>query len=374
MTSQTRIEGRPPDDTAGSYVTYFAPPRAGGSAINYCRPLNTLRAKDQSRFGGKSASLGELLAAGIPVPPGFAVAVDAFHSFVRHSDLQPTIRRHLSTCSLDEADALVAASAAIAAEFDAAAMPPEIAAEITRGYGDLGQPPAAVRSSAVGEDSATATFAGQQESFLWVMHEDAVLAAARACWASLYSSTAVSYRARLGLTSDPPAMGIVVQEMIDARVSGVMFTCSPATGDPSTIAVNASWGLGEAVVSGEVTPDELLVSKITGEVIRESIADKQVERVAAPGVGGTIAREVESERRHARCLSDEDVRTLVELGKLIQLHFGSHQDVEWAIARSGELFAVQSRPVTYTPREHREQGTEPASAISLVMSMFGAKS
>lgn len=328
--------------------------------INHCRPLQTLRAEDQARFGGKSASLGELLAAGIPVPPGFAVAVDAFRSFVQRSGLEQTIR----SCNLE----------AITAAFESAPMPEEVAEEITRAYSDLGRPAVAVRSSALGEDSATATFAGQQESFLWVAGDDRVLAATRACWASLYSPRAVSYRARLGVASDLPAMGVAVQTMIDARVSGVMFTCSPATGDPSTIAVNASWGLGEAVVSGEVTPDELLISKVTGEVIRESLADKRLERVAATAGGGTTAREVEADRRHARCLSDEDVRSLVELAQVVQRHFGSHQDVEWAIARSGELFAVQSRPVTYVPKRPERPPSEPASAISLVMSRFGVKS
>lgn len=289
--------------------------------------------------------------------------VGAFQSFVEQSELQPTIRRCLSASDFK----------AIAAAFDGAAVPAEIAGEITRAYSDLGRPAVAVRSSALGEDSATATFAGQQESFLWITGDENVLAAARACWASLYSPQAVSYRARLGVATDLPAMGIAVQEMIDARVSGVMFTCSPATGDPSTVAVNASWGLGEAVVSGEVTPDELLISKVTGEVIRESIADKHVERVAAPSGGGTIAREVDPERRHARCLSDENVRSLLELAKLIQRHFGSHQDVEWAIAGSGELFAVQSRPVTTIPRGHDQRQPDPASGISLVMSKFGVK-
>jgi pyruvate,water dikinase len=347
---------------------------AGGSPINYCRPLTRLRAGDKPRFGGKAASLGELLAAGIPVPPGFAIAVGAFESFVRQSGLQATIRRQLSDCGSEDLDALSAASEAIAAAFETAAVPPEMADEIAGAYADLGRPAVAVRSSALGEDTATATFAGQQETFLWVSGEERVLAAARACWASLYTPRAVSYRANRGDPADLPAMGVVVQQMIDARVSGVMFTCSPTTGDPSTIAVNASWGLGEAIVSGEVNPDELLISKVTGEVIREAIGEKHVERIAAPAGGGTIAREVEADRRRARCLTEEEVQALVELAKLIERHFGAHQDVEWAIAPSGELFAVQSRPVTSSAKRAAPSPPEPASAISLVMSRFGVKS
>src|SRR5579884_1355041 len=224
--------------------------------MNYCRPLSSLRAEDAVRFGGKSASLGELLAAGIPVPPGFGVSIDAFSAFVETSGLQNEIDAPTGAATHDP-DALHAACRSIAAAFAAKPVGAAIGQQIEAAYAELGRPPVAVRSSALGEDSATATFAGQQETFLWVRGSDGVLTAVRDCWASLYSATAVSYRARLGSARDAPAMGVVVQEMIDARASGVMFTCSPASGDPSVIAVNASWGLGESVVSGEVTPDEL---------------------------------------------------------------------------------------------------------------------
>jgi len=342
--------------------------------MSCCHPLSDLRAEDAQRFGGKAASLGELLAAGIPVPPGFAVAVDAFASFVRESGLGATISRRLEDSGVDDVDSLAAASRLIESEFDAARIPPRIAEEITDAYDRLGRPPVAVRSSAVGEDSATATFAGQQETFLWVQGEDRLLSAVRRCWASLYTPRAISYRVQRGDASVAPAMGVVVQRMIDARISGVLFTCSPTTGDPSTIAVNASWGLGETIVSGEVTPDELLVSKVTGEVLRESIGDKRAERAPAPGTGGTVLREVPAERRHARCLSADDLRRLLELARLIHAHFGRHQDVEWAIDSAGELFAVQSRPVTTLPEPARPTQPEPLSAISLVMHKFGVTS
>jgi pyruvate,water dikinase len=231
----------------------------------------------------------------------------------------------------------------------------------------------AVRSSALGEDSATAAFAGQQETFLWVQDADRVVAAIRDCWASLYTARAVAYRAKRGREGAAPAMGVAVQEMIDARISGVMFTCSPASGDPSVIAVNASWGLGEAVVAGEVTPDELLVSKVTGEVIRETISDKTLEHVPAPHSGGTAAREVEPARRRERCLADDELEALLDLARRIERHFGRHQDVEWAIARGGGVFVLQSRPVTVAQKKNADMPAEPADAISLVMGAFGVR-
>ncbi len=357
--------------TLADPLAYF--PFIGGNAMEYCRPLNALRAADGPRFGGKSASLGELLAAGIPVPPGFALSADAFRFFVAHSEIEGEIDRRLEECQSGGVQLLNAASRAIADAFASAGIPESVAAQVSAAYAELDEPPVAVRSSAIGEDSATATFAGQQESFLWVSGPERVLAAVRNCWASLYTPRALSYRAKLGRTETAPAMGVAIQEMVDARVSGVMFTCSPASGDPSAIAVNASWGLGESVVAGEVTPDELMLSKVTGEVISETISDKAVEHIPAPEGPGTIAREVEPERRRARCLSTQDLEELVDLARRIERHFGCHQDVEWALARNGGLFVVQSRPVTFGLKDHEPKPSEPASAISLVMSAFGVK-
>lgn len=313
------------------------------------------------------------MAAGAPVPSGFALSADAFQSFVTQSDLAAEIERRLGACDPRDVEALDSACAGIRATLATAVVPAAIADEVEAAYVELHEPPVAVRSSALGEDSPAAAFAGQQETFLWVRDSDHVVAAIRDCWASLYTARAVSYRARLGRVGQAPAMGVAVQEMIDARVSGVMFTCSPASGDPSVIAVNASWGLGEAVVAGEVTPDELLVSKVTGEVIRETISEKAVEHVPAPKGGGTVAREVEPERRRACCLSDDELHALLRLASGIERHFGCHQDIEWAVARRGGVSVLQSRPVTVAQRKQHRVPAEPASAISLVMSAFGVR-
>jgi pyruvate,water dikinase len=292
----------------------------------HTRGLEELRAQDADRFGGKSASLGELLQAGIPVPPGFAISTEA------GEELTDALRR-----------------------------------DIAARYAALGEEVAvAVRSSALGEDSAEATFAGQQDTYLWVRGIDAVCDAVTKCWASLYSTEAVSYRERFGVEN--PAMGVTIQLMVDAAVSGVMFTCNPVSGDRSMVAINASWGLGLAVVGGEVTPDDYLVSKITGEIVKQTVNDKALEYV--PAATGTERVDVDEARRNAPCLDADAVRTLVDVAKRVERHFGAPQDIEWAFDRDGELFVLQSRPVTGLAKP--EATPAPTSAMSMIFNKFGA--
>src|SRR5829696_9008382 len=238
----------------------------------HVRPLADLRAADAALFGGKSASLGELIAAGIPVPPGFAASTAA--------DVE----------------------------------------EIADAYRALGEPAVAVRSSAIGEDSAETTFAGLQDTYLWVQGVDAVCAAVRDCWASLDNAEAVAYRKRMGI-EDKPAMGVAVQLMVDAAVSGVMFTCNPVSGDPSIVAINSSWGLGLGVVGGEVTPDEYLLSKVTGEVVRETVAAKHIEYRPAPGGRGTECVPVAEDRQAVASLDEAQLAALLDVGRRVQRYF-----------------------------------------------------
>ena len=294
------------------------------------RPLADLRREDAGEFGGKSSNLGELLAAEIPVPPGFAIAASAYRE-------------------------------------SSGEVPEELREELSSRYAELGEPAVAVRSSALGEDSQEASYAGQAETYLWVRGIDELCEAVRDCWASLHTERAVAYRANLGVTD--AAMGVTVQKMVDAEVSGVMFTCNPVSGDPSMVAVNASWGLGLAVVGGETNPDDYLVSKVTGEVVRRTINSKEIEYVVEPGGRGTARVEVPAERRDATCLDDTRLAELVALAKRIEHHFGSHQDIEWSIERrTAALYALQARPVT----AERDAPSVSGSAISLVMDAFGA--
>jgi pyruvate,water dikinase len=349
------------------------------------RPLAELRAHDEDRFGGKSTSLGELIAGGIPVPPGFAVSTAAFEAFLATGSVGERVEDALAGIDPDDVAAVAAASAAVTLEMRRTPVPDAVAAEVGRHYAALAatsskrQPPVAVRSSARGEDSAEATFAGQQETYLWVRGTDGVCEAIRGCWISLYSAEAISYRARMAAGGGPPAMGVAVQLMVDAEVSGVMFTCSPLTGDPSVVAINASWGLGLGVVGGEVTPDDFLISKVSHEILRRTIADKQVEYVPDPGGRGTHRVAVEEPRRTAACLDEEGLRALVQTARAVERHFGSRQDIEWAIARTGSLpenlFVLQSRPVTATARAGSEAVADRTGldAMSLVLGTFGVK-
>jgi pyruvate,water dikinase len=342
------------------------------SGAGHTRTLAELRHADSASFGGKSATLGELLERGIPVPPGFAVSTSAFRTFVDEAGLGGKIAAEMARVSPGDVDSVGAASHAISEAMRSAPVPDAVRDEVARRYAELGEPPVAVRSSALGEDSQDATFAGQQETYLWVRGADHVADAVRDCWVSLYSPPAIAYRARLG-AGDEPAMGVAVQLMVDAEVSGVMFTCNPVSGDPSMVAVNASWGLGLAVVGGEVTPDDYLVSKVTREVVREHVHAKDVEYVPDAGGRGAVRRDVPQERREVPCLDATALDALVEVAGRIERCFGSQQDVEWAIARGMELpaslFVVQSRPVTAV---QRPAGTPAAtSAMALVMSAFG---
>ena len=348
--------------------------------MEHARGLAGLSRADQSRFGGKSANLGELIGAGIPVPPGFALSIDAFGAFLEESGLGALVTAAAAVAPGD-LDAIGAVSHSISEAMRSAHIPDSVREAVSRGYERLAvaagvsSPPVAVRSSAVGEDSEDATFAGQQETYLWVRGAEHVCDAVRDCWVSLYSAPAISYRARLDRTwAAAPAMGVTVQLMVDAEVSGVMFTCSPLTGDPSVVAINASWGLGIAVVGGEVTPDDFVLSKVTGELVRERLSHKDVQYVPDERGRGAVRREVPVERRDVRCLDSEALAGLLELGRRVERHFGGHQDIEWAIARAGTgadgPMVLQARPVTAVARP--KPAAPPASAMALVMSTFGA--
>ena len=338
----------------------------------FTRRLEELRQSDAAEFGGKSANLGDLLSAGTAVPPGFAVSAGAFRAFVEATGLDGMIASALARASKGDVEAANAASKTIDEAMRFAPLPEALRDELARSYEALGEaPPVAVRSSALGEDSHDATFAGQQESFLWVQGVEQLCDAVRDCWVSLYTARAISYRAELGSQTEQ-AMGVTVQEMVDAEVSGVMFTCNPVSNDPSMVAVNASWGLGIAVVGGETTPDDFLVSKVTGEVVRQTVNAKEIEYVPDPAGRGTVRVDVPADRREEPCLHEAGLAALVEVAKRIERHFGSHQDIEWAIARGRSLpeslLVLQSRPVTTlkpTPKLSE-------SAISLVMGTFGA--
>jgi pyruvate, water dikinase len=330
------------------------------------------------QVGGKAAGLGELLKAGVRVPAGFAITAGALSDLLAREGLGERIDRRLEEVDAANVKAAAAASEGVRGLLGGAELPADLRAEIVAGYRELcervgaEEAPVAVRSSAVAEDLEHASFAGQLQTFLWVRGADAVVAHVVRCWAGFFSPEALAYRAKLGLSSGDAAMSVAVQQMVDAASSGVMFTVNPVNGDRSTIAIDSSWGLGEAVVSGEVTPDHFLVDKVTLDIVERTISPKTYELAFDPEKGTVEGRTVEEPRATQPAVSDDELRELAQLGKQIERHHGAPQDIEWAIERrDGEsvVHLLQSRAETVWSRREGE-APQPAggSATQRVLS------
>ena len=254
-----------------------------GATWRLIRPFAELGVDDRLSVGGKGANLGELTRAGIRVPPGFVVTTLAFEEFLEALEAE-AIAREIEALDAADLDAITQTCASVRGRIEATAMPARIESAIAEAHAALGDNAAhvAVRSSATSEDGDDASFAGLQDTYLWLAGRDAVLHHVRKCWASLYSTESVSYRRRLKMREDGLAMGVVVQAMVDSRASGVMFTRSPATGDRSVVVIEGSYGLGSAIVSGEVTPDKYVVSKVTGEITNRAVSQKTMQHTSRP--------------------------------------------------------------------------------------------
>ena len=332
---------------------------------------------DRPTVGGKGGSLGELQRAGIDVPPGFVVRTSAFEEYLAALERQAPVRSRVAQLATDDLEGMRSASRELRARFDDTPMPEALAQQIREAYAALGESgrPAvvAVRSSATTEDAADASFAGLQDTYLWVMQADEVLRRILHCWASLYSLESLSYRRRKGIVESAVAMAVVVQIMVDARTAGVMFTRSPLTGDRSVIAIEAAWGLGSALVSGEVTPDRWVVAKITGEIPVRDISDKAICHAPAAG-GGIEELPVEESQRRAPCLADEELQSLRAVARRIERHYGQPQDIEWAIERHTQrLLLLQSRPETVWANKDQQGAPRVSDPLLHVMSIFGGQ-
>jgi pyruvate,water dikinase len=330
---------------------------------------------DRPTVGGKGGSLGELTRAGITVPPGFVVKTSAFERFTHVLEAAGPIRAEVEALDPNDLDAVTACSKTMRARLEAEPLPAALEAEITTALAELcgadSASPVAVRSSATTEDAEDASFAGLQDTFLWVKGPAAVLAAIRTCWASLYSVESMTYRRKHGYPEGGVHMAVVIQRMVDARTAGVMFTRSPLTGDRSVIAIEGAWGLGSAVVGGEVTPDRWVVAKITGEITVRDLQDKHIRHVPTPE-GGVHDEEVPADLRKAACLSDEELQRLRDIGRKVERHYGRPQDIEWAVDASGEVLLLQSRPETvWSTKEAVSAAAPKANPLEHVMSVFG---
>ncbi|MFC4449182.1 phosphoenolpyruvate synthase [Halorussus aquaticus] len=338
--------------------------------------LDEITADDLELVGGKGASLGELTGAGLPVPSGFVVSAGTYRSFIEDTGIAEELFEAVDVDAEDSAALAEAQSRAKELVLETE-MPEEIRREILDSYDDLGgvsesddseargtgsragENFVAVRSSATAEDLPDASFAGQQETFLNVTREDLVDRVKR-CWASLFTQRAIYYRQEKGFDHSVVDIAVVVQRMVDAEKSGVMFTSHPSTGDPRII-IEAAWGLGEAVVSGSVSPDNYVVDRETGAVEELTIADKKTMMEKDEATGETVEREVAEDKREAQVLDEADIARLVELGERVEDHYGTPQDVEWAIV-DGEVLMLQSRPITTIDEGETEIQTDATDA------------
>jgi pyruvate,water dikinase len=329
-------------------------------------------ATDRKQAGGKAACLGELARAGIPVPRGFVVTATAFGRAMAVLDPRAALPRELEELPPDDVTAIAGTAARIRGLITVAPLPGDVAAEITTWYNRLGAGSVAVRSSATMEDSAEASFAGLQDTYLAVRGPDAVLDRVRACWASLYNGESVIYRRRIGLPEHGLAMGVIVQEMVRPRAAGVMFTRSPVTGDRSVVAIEGTWGLGSALVAGEVTPDGFAVSKVTGEITGRRLGAKlRIHSFDPNGVGVTV-RDTPPALRGKPCLTDDQVRELARLARRVEDHYRAAQDIEWALLRDGRVVLLQARPETvWAARDAAPVAAPKPRASDHVLAMFG---
>lgn len=338
-------------------------------------PFDRITAADHGRVGGKCASLGDMTQAGVAVPPGYAVTTEAYEAMLSETGLRAEIEAQLARLDFDDVADQERAAQAIQIRFRSHPLPPAVEAAIRSEYATLGEDmPVAVRSSATAEDLPDASFAGQQDTYLWVTGADAVVEKVRDCWASLFTARAIAYRHKHELGQIEVLMSVAVQKMVNARAAGVAMTLDPVNGDRTRIVIDASYGLGEMVVSGIVTPDNYSVEKVLMEIVDRKISDKHLELLPDPAARTTVEREIEGPRRTAQCLSDAEIIAVARLAKDLERIKGCPQDVEWAIDADlpeGEnLLALQARPETVWSRKTAEKPK--ASYATGMMGIVGA--
>ena len=330
-------------------------------------------------LGGKCASLVALTAAGMPVPPGFAITTAAYDAFIAEAGIAADIHTLLTGLDADNIAEVDRVSEQLRREITSRPVPARLRAITADAYAALqsrfdSPVPVAVRSSATAEDLPDASFAGQQDTYLWLCSLEEVTEHIRRCWASLYTSRAITYRLRNNIPNEGLSMAVAVQKMVNARVAGVAITMDPNTGDRSKIVIEASYGLGELVVSGLVTPDNVMVDKVMLMVVRQSLGDKHAELVPAPESKTLVELEVSAARRAQRCITDAEITAIAAIAKKAEKHFRAPQDIEWALDRDlpdgDNLLLLQSRPETV----HSSATTGAVSVVPATTSGFGIES
>jgi len=295
-----------------------------------------------AQVGGKGANLTKLAQAGFPVPGGFLVTTAAYQEFVAVNGIDQLLQAVLATVTVDDPAALTQASQRLRAAFTAGAVPPALTAALQRAYAQLGAPPVAVRSSATAEDLPELSFAGQQDTYLNIVGEAALLEAVKECWGSLWTARAIGYRSRNQIAHSDVALSVVVQRMVQSEVSGVLFTANPLTGNRHETVIDATLGLGEALVSGLVEPDHYVVDTAQGKIFSKRLGEKATV-IRSQTAGGTMTTQGQAATQQA--LPDAQISALATLGAQVAALYAFPQDIEWAWAE-GQLYLLQSRPIT----------------------------
>ncbi|TWJ17801.1 PEP/pyruvate-binding domain-containing protein [Geobacter argillaceus] len=325
--------------------------------------------------GGKCSSLGELINAGIRVPPGFALTTEGYRSFMTGAGIDREIQSLLTGIDARDMDALEKTSSTIREMIEAHSFSMEIEDLVAEKYRKLSvrsclpAVPVAVRSSATAEDLPGASFAGQQDTYLWIRGVDEVLHHMRRCISSLYTGRAIAYRINQGYADELVAISVGVQKMANSFTAGVMFTIHPANGDRSVIVIDSNYGFGESVVSGEVTPDNFVVNKITLDILERTISQKDIYYTVDQKTQVSRPIEVPFERQKVQSLMDDEITELARMGKLIEKHYGRPMDVEWAVDKDlpfgGNIFILQARPETVWSQKQQSPVAAKAGASAM---------
>ncbi len=334
--------------------------------FKYIKWFNEVDKNDIPLVGGKGANLGEMTQMGLDVPPGFCVTAKAYDDFIAYANLDEIVKLLIRGVDVENAEALQETSRDIQQKIYEASVLPELESEIKSAYRlfshrvNVMNPEVAVRSSATAEDLPEASFAGQQDTYLHIQGEDELVRYVKRCWASLWTARAIYYREHQNFDHFQVSLSVVVQKMVNSEKSGVMFTANPISGDEDQMMINASWGLGEAVVSGSVTPDEYIIEKKTRKIVEKNVAEKNV--MVIKNLDGIGTKEVRvrdyagPEAVESECLTEQELKTLIEGGLKIEELYGCVQDIEWAFDRdTRELYILQSRPITTLGKEDKEE-------------------
>ncbi|MBM3688394.1 MAG: phosphoenolpyruvate synthase [Actinobacteria bacterium] len=342
----------------------------------------------KSEVGGKAASLGEMTGVGLPVPPGYAVTTAGYRAAHDAADLDATLARLLHGLDTSDTAQVSTVCAEIRDVIRTMPLPAHVEERIRLDYEQLCRKcevdslPVAVRSSATSEDSPDASFAGEHDTYLWIRGDDAVVDAVRRCWASLFTDRATCYRVEMGYEHRSVDMAVVIQKMVRPIAAGVAFTLNPANGDRSQVAIDAAWGFGEGVVSGEVTPDNFLIDKVLLEVTKRDISNKAHEYRLTDHDSVEKAT-IDDDRAEKPCMTDVQLKAVASLAKTAERHYGCPQDIEWAVDADlpeGEnIILLQARPETVWSKKPRESVTggaakDPmASIVSTLMNPLYTK-